>query len=286
MNRIKKIQNELNEVKKIADVTESLRFLANSNQAKYNVMLANFRKIYDHIRAHDIYAKKHVQDEAIDDVVHNVDDIEHQRCVDNTDNNDNLFSKIKNLYSKYIKRDYHKKHANPQTAHVIIGCDQKFCKSFIKNLISYTHNIHNYPNVYAFGKQISQILKKKNDLVIPMNMPQFFEDAEYIACKLYNYQIHVHSYVNRQFSHNIIEPLYTITDLEDESMQQKIFDDIFRIASDLYMYFLESYLFENIERSAAMFEAYENSKTKMNKLLNTYNKVRQSEITKQILAQD
>lgn len=264
MNHIKKIAIERVYIKRIAKFTESLRILANTNRIKYMHMLQNFRAIRNHT----------------------------QSCTQNhdVDSNASLLGNmrgyIQNCSSSPLdtrgndrdRVDIANEHVQ-KVVHLIIGCDQKFCKSFVKNMAHILERVDftNADHVIVIGKQLLHVMKQKvaPDTLKTMNMPQSIDDATYIACELYGYRAYVHSYVDEKYECSVLE----------FTNGAYIHDEITRVGSDIYMYCLESQLFENIERSEAMFEAAEHSKDKAQKLLNQYNKLRQSEITTQVLAQ-
>lgn len=269
MNHIKKIAIERVYIKRIAKFTESLRILANTNRIKYMHMLQNFRAIRNHKQS---CTQNH--------------DVDSGACLLG-----NMRGYIQDLYkpsqplSPLDTRDNDRdrvdimhEHAQ-KVAHLIIGCDQKFCKSFVKNMAHILERVDftNADHVIVIGKQLLHVMKQKvaPDTLKTMNMPQSIDDATYIACELYGYRVYVHSYVDEKYECNVLE-FVNGADIHDE---------ITRVGGDIYMYCLESQLFENIERSEAMFEAAEHSKDKAQKLLNQYNKLRQSEITTQVLAQ-
>lgn len=246
MNNIKKIRTELTYTKRIAEFTESLRVLAASNRIKYTHMLENCNKIQQNISScSDIHNRN---------VLHEAD--------------------IDNQYIQMFQQ------RSGKQAHIILGCDQKFCKNFIKNILSYANSINfkKCDMCFILGKQLFHLSKNMHlstDQIQCMPMIQSLDEAEYIICELYGYNIHIHSYTEEQYTEKVL----TFSHIE------KIYDDIDTVSRSLYAYCLENQLYENTQRSASMFEASENSKEKSKQLNNKYNKIRQSEITQVIISQ-
>ena len=163
------------------------------------------------------------------------------------------------------------------TADLIIGCDQKFCKGFMKQLMKIVKALdeHKITKMILLGRQFMkfQFSEANRNQIQCLPMIQSFDDAEYVSCLLNEYHIRIHSFVDGHCRQNILKLDTNIA----------TYDRIYNRSINIHSYCLNSQIFENNMRSMSMYEASENSKTRATQLLHRYNKLRQSMITKQMI---
>lgn len=242
MSDLGNIKNKLQYIKRIANITASMKLAASTNRHRILMMIRN-----------------------INSVQQNFDKCNQHLMSDNDCQ-------------------------NRKTAHIILASDQKFCGSFLSNIKNNMSEatFREDDMVIVIGKQLFEYIQSKcKQKIVKMNDLKTFEEAEYLASKIYEFPTKIYGSYDTHFATDIyghtVQRLHTDDNVFD-TVPQSDYKIIFILACNIYRRFLYSQLDENNARLQAMTEASENSSKQSKQLQTAYNKARQAAITKDIIA--
>ena len=176
------------------------------------------------------------------------------------------------------------------TLHIILSCDQKFCKNFLVNLHLYLSELkfNAKEQIMLFGNRSTKVVEELTspDMIDQYKALTTFDDCESIAVyiKSIGYPvtyIHAYSEAAKAFQRTKLVPFDTESAEPKDAQDPEAIVHLY-LASHIYSHVLQTGLKERIDRATAMSEASENAQTKARQLLSEYNKTRQAMITKEI----
>ncbi len=192
-------------------------------------------------------------------------------------------------YLQRLKNMNHAIHTNiafdtSREMHIILSCDHRFCKGFIKHLNQHikTYKFPTQSRIMIFGKQSAKVLKNA-ELYRAINC---IDDSINIALQIIGSNfpnVFIHSYVNDNL---IVTQFASFTKFNNNYLKYKPFDEEIRfcLAYWINYFVVENSLKEQSDRAITMTDASTNAEKMLNKLILDENKARQSAITNEAIA--
>lgn len=210
------------------------------------------------------------------------------------------FTRRKKLYESILleventfKQFHHKYNYNQNyDLHIILSCDQKFCRGLIKSI---NNHILNFPfteesKIIMFGSRSRKIIasKVKNKNICEYKTIKTISDCERIALEIMkDYpKTTIHYYNGHEYTHLKLLPFpehkhkrnnVPLLECDVDTMAHLY------LTSKIYMASLETGLKENTDSAIVMSEAAENAENSSKELRRAYNKIRQSIVTKEVV---
>ena len=181
-----------------------------------------------------------------------------------------------------------------EPTHIILSCDQKFCRKLLNMLESHVRslNLDENSEVILFGKRSKKFLER----LVPAGKIRYYRALTHLAeCERIAFElcktrpIYLHTYLDDKKTYSMVELLPIQTkETVIQPQDQKNLSSLLQLylASQIYKGVLETGIKEYTDRALSMSEASENAERSSKELRIIYNKTRQAIVTKEITSGD